>query len=191
MNLRRGLFRLWIVGSALFVLALAFVGYTEIKEQFTAVASMSKAEWPVQLAGFRQRYPQYNHLSDAQLMDAFYKKLYSDLTREEFDKRMATAKSAIDPENLAQLEKAVADIRVPHPWATLGTWASIAFFQIHLARVDRTFQLATDREAIAQIATRGTNRRGRQAIVSFGRTGPFGPGESNQSDCGRTRFSPP
>jgi hypothetical protein len=111
-------------------------------------------------------------------MDAFYKKLYSDLTREEFDKRMATAKSAIDPENLAQLEKAVADIRVPHPWATLGTWASIAFFQIHLARVDRTFQLATDREAIAQIATRGTNRRGRQAIVSLGRTGPFGPGEA-------------
>ena len=49
------------------------------------------------------------------------------ITREEFDKRMATAKSAIDPENLAQLEKAVADIRVPHPWATLGTWASIAF----------------------------------------------------------------
>ena len=29
--------------------------------------------------------------------------------------------------NLAQLEKAVADIRVPHPWVTLGTWAGIAF----------------------------------------------------------------
>ena len=124
--MRRGLFRLRIVGSALFVLAVAFVGYTEIKEQFTAVASMSKAEWPVQLAGFRQRYPQYNHLSDALLMDAFYQKLYSDLTREEFDKRMAAAKSVIDPENLAQLEKAVADIRVSNPWATLGTWASIA-----------------------------------------------------------------
>ena len=126
MTLRRGLFRLWLVGSALFVLDVAFVGYTEIKEQFTAVASMSKAEWPVQLAGFRQRYPQYNHLSDAQLMDAFYKKLYSDLTREEFDKRMAAAKSIIDTENLAQLEKAVADIRVPNPWATLGMWASVA-----------------------------------------------------------------
>ena len=59
----------------------------------------------MQLAGFRQRYPQYNHLSDAQLMDAFYKKLYSDLTREEFDKRMAAAKSGIDPENLAQLKR--------------------------------------------------------------------------------------
>src|SRR5262245_9018179 len=127
MNLRRGLFRLWLVGSALFVLAVAFVSYGEIKEQFAVVASMSKAEWPVQLAGFRQRYPQYSHLSDAQLMDAFYKNFYSDLTREEFDKRMAAAKSVIDPDKLAELEKAVADIRVPNPWATLGMWAGIAF----------------------------------------------------------------
>jgi hypothetical protein len=87
---------------------------------------MSKGEWPVQLAGFRQRYPQYNHLSDAQLMDAFYKNFYSDLTREEFDKRMA-AKSAIDPENFAQLEKAVADLKEPNPWASVGTAAAIAF----------------------------------------------------------------
>jgi hypothetical protein len=127
MNLRRGLFRLWIVGSALWVLAVAFASYSEIKQQFDASVSMSKAEWPVQLAGFRQRYPQYNHLSDAQLMDAFFKNFYSDLTRAEFDKRMAAAKSAIDPENLAQLEKAVANIRVPNPWTTLGEWAAVAF----------------------------------------------------------------
>ena len=81
----------------------------------------------VQLAGFWQRYLQYNHLSDGHLMDAFYKNFYSDLTREEFDKRIAAAKYVIDPENLAQLEKAVADIRVPNPWATLRMWASIAF----------------------------------------------------------------
>ena len=31
MNWRRGLFRLWIVGTVLFVLAVAFVSYTEIK----------------------------------------------------------------------------------------------------------------------------------------------------------------
>src|SRR5262245_30248860 len=115
MNLRRGLFRLWIVGSALFVLAIAFVSVADIKEECAAVASMSKTEWPVQLAGFRQRYPQYNHVSDGQLMDVFYKNFYSDLTREEFDKRMAAAKSVIDPENLAQLEKVVADVRVPNP----------------------------------------------------------------------------
>jgi len=39
MNWRRGLFRLWIVGSALFVLAVAFVSYADIKEEFDAVAS--------------------------------------------------------------------------------------------------------------------------------------------------------
>jgi hypothetical protein len=34
MNWRRGLFRLWIVGSVLFVIAVAVVSYREIKEQF-------------------------------------------------------------------------------------------------------------------------------------------------------------
>jgi hypothetical protein len=34
MNWRRGLFRLWIVGTVLFVLAIAFVSYSEIKAQF-------------------------------------------------------------------------------------------------------------------------------------------------------------
>jgi hypothetical protein len=34
MNWRRGLFRLWIVGSVLFVLAVAFVSYSDIKRQF-------------------------------------------------------------------------------------------------------------------------------------------------------------
>jgi hypothetical protein len=32
MNLRRGLFRLWIVGSALFVLAVAFLSYGDIED---------------------------------------------------------------------------------------------------------------------------------------------------------------
>ena len=39
MNWRRGLFRLWIVGTVLFVLAVAFVSYTDIKEEFEDAAS--------------------------------------------------------------------------------------------------------------------------------------------------------
>ena len=39
MNWRRGLFRLWIVGAALFVLAIAFISYGEIKRQFDAIAA--------------------------------------------------------------------------------------------------------------------------------------------------------
>jgi hypothetical protein len=40
MNLRRGLFRLWLVGSALFVLAVAIVNYNEIEEEFEDVTSV-------------------------------------------------------------------------------------------------------------------------------------------------------
>ena len=45
MNWRLGLFRFWIVGSAPFVVAVAFIGYTEIKEQFDAAAAIA-AEKP-------------------------------------------------------------------------------------------------------------------------------------------------
>src|SRR5262249_53964799 len=34
MNWRRGLLRLWIVGTVLFVLAVAFISYSEIKKEF-------------------------------------------------------------------------------------------------------------------------------------------------------------
>src|SRR2546423_12105671 len=37
MNWRLGLFRLWIVGSALFVLAVASVTYSDIKAEFAAL----------------------------------------------------------------------------------------------------------------------------------------------------------
>jgi len=39
MNWRRGLFRLWIVGRALFVIAVALISYSEIKAQFDAIAA--------------------------------------------------------------------------------------------------------------------------------------------------------
>jgi hypothetical protein len=38
-NWRRGLFRLWIVGTALFVLAVASLNYTDIKEEFDDAAT--------------------------------------------------------------------------------------------------------------------------------------------------------
>jgi hypothetical protein len=44
MNWRRGLFRLWIVGSALFVIAVAVISYREIKEQFDAAANAAAWE---------------------------------------------------------------------------------------------------------------------------------------------------
>jgi hypothetical protein len=125
MNWRRGLFRLWIVGTVLFVMAVAFVSYDEIKAQFdeTALTRWVEANDVLlvpQLCGdargvagvdystendacwyaiskFRPLYPEYNNLSDKELS----RKLYAD-----------RGIPIRDP---------------PNPWATLGMWAGIAF----------------------------------------------------------------
>lgn len=133
MNWRRGLFRLWIVGSALFVIAVAVISYSEIKEQFGSTGLQNYLLVP-QLCGdargvvgadystergppnyfdkfdepnsfatcwydisrFRPLYPEYNNLSDKELL----RKLYADHG---------------------------VLIRDANPWKTLGLWASIAF----------------------------------------------------------------
>lgn len=43
MNWRQGFFRFWVVGSALFVIAIAGISYSEIKAQFESV---DPAAWP-------------------------------------------------------------------------------------------------------------------------------------------------
>ena len=103
MNLRRGLFRLWIVGSALFVLAVAFVSYSGIKEQFTAVANT----FEVQLPDGRTFEVQANPICKQR-----------QLWRQDY---------AL-PENSCPRQTGLAlAMLVPNPWATLGTWAGIAF----------------------------------------------------------------
>jgi len=49
MKWRRGLFRLWIVGTALFVLAIAFISYSVIEEQFEETALQHYLEANVDL----------------------------------------------------------------------------------------------------------------------------------------------
>ena len=66
MNWRRGLFRLWIVGTVLFVLAVAFVSYGEIKAEFDANAIASKPEVTSSfIAEFRQQYPESTYVRNA------------------------------------------------------------------------------------------------------------------------------
>lgn len=54
------------------------------------------------IAEVRQQYPQYSDMSDADLAGALYKKFYSDMPRDEFDKRIGIAQSPaprlIEPE---------------------------------------------------------------------------------------------
>ena len=123
MNLRRGLFRLWIIGSALFVLAVAFVSYSGIKAEFDA------ADRP-------------DLSTNAKLADEVYQRFYSDMRREEFDRKIS------DPKIIARLEAIVAKTDtsrplsqwsddellahmiagpVPNVWASVGRAVGIAF----------------------------------------------------------------
>jgi hypothetical protein len=126
----------------LFVLAVAFISYGEIKAKFDAVAVASKPKaTPTVLAEFRQQYPEYNDLNDAQLADAVYKKFYSDMPREEFERRFAEKIAASETKVVqfqGQLHEFPADFTdeeiatalkstITNPWVTLVTWASIAF----------------------------------------------------------------
>jgi hypothetical protein len=130
MNWRRGLFRLWIIGAALFVIAVAAVSYRDIK------AELDAARAPSILA------------RDVSFADEVYKRFYSDMPREQFDK-IAVAKPVIKPSALeailAQLDtsrplsqwsddelvayafsKDQERLSALFPWFTLGTWAGIA-----------------------------------------------------------------
>ena len=120
MNWRPGLFRLWIVGSVLFVIAVAFISYADIKAEFASAAAIWPDEIlvPVLCANargvaeadyikrgdycwyamsiVRRLYPEYKDLSDNVLM------------------RKAYAVRGIA-------------IPTPNPWATLGMWVAVAF----------------------------------------------------------------
>lgn len=50
------------------------------------------------LSDIRSKYPEYNYLSDNELADAMHRKFYSDMPREEFDRRVGLPKpNPVDP----------------------------------------------------------------------------------------------
>jgi hypothetical protein len=128
---------LWIVGTVLFVLAIAFISYSEIKAQFDAVAS--KRETASSLA------------TDAKFADRVHQRFYSDMPREQFDKKIAGPKPITEPKVIAQLEAIFKNIDTsrpfdewtvdelqayllhrlieptPNPWTSVGRVAAIAF----------------------------------------------------------------
>jgi hypothetical protein len=144
MNLRRGLFRLWIVGSALWALAVAFVSYSEIKKQFNDIAVQAvllderKVEFIVpQLCGnargvagtdyatqFRKEgpgpwdtYAKPNPFDNCWYEMSKFRPLYPEY-KDVSDKELSRKLYA---------EHGVPIRELPNPWETLGVWAAIAF----------------------------------------------------------------
>ncbi len=141
MNWRRGLFWLWIVAAALFVIVVASTSYNGIKAEFNAAASKPGAATPSILAEFRVQYPEYNGLSDDEIAETVHKRFYSDMPREQFDKKVAEKIAASKtkivefrgqlyefPANLTdEVIGAWLKSTIKNPWASVGWVAGIAF----------------------------------------------------------------
>jgi hypothetical protein len=104
MNWRRGLFRLWIVGSALFVLAVAFVSYSDIRAQF---------DRPVPNKIFEVKRP------DGRTFD---------VKAPDMQSAIAIVKALPEGFVLDKPELSDADVGLaPDPWLSLGRVAAIGF----------------------------------------------------------------
>ena len=128
MNWRRGLFRLWIVGTVLFVLAVAFVSYNEIKRQFdeTAVQHWAEANselYVPQLCGDARGVAGVDYTERGQRETTCWYAMskfrslypeYKDVSEKELSRKL-----------YADLDIPIRDL--PNPWATLGMWSAIAF----------------------------------------------------------------
>ena len=51
--------------------------------------------WQSRLAEFRQKYPQYDDMSNADLADALYRKFYSDMPREQFNAKIGSTEEQV------------------------------------------------------------------------------------------------
>jgi hypothetical protein len=103
MNWRRGLFRLWMVGTALFVISVASISYSSIKAEFDAVASKPQA-------GPSILKPVTDPALIAQLEAAPSATLPRELDYDPFAPRAAPNPWA-----------------APHPWAVPDPWASVGW----------------------------------------------------------------
>ena len=135
MNWRRGLLRLWIVGSALFVIAVAFISYSEIKNQL----DRSEPFVPMLCGEARGKAGTDYAVKDKRKpdqWDMFRERNSSDTCwygMSKFRTSYPEYKGLQDQELIQKLHEAFGTltfddlIPVPNPWATLGWWASIAF----------------------------------------------------------------
>jgi hypothetical protein len=139
-NWRRGLFRLWIIGAALFVLGTAFISYGEIKMQFEALAG-----WNAKPAGFENFVPQLcgdargiagtdysvqerrppgpwdeykkpNPFDNCWYIMSAFRRLYPEYNNRSDNELIRT----LYPDH------GIPD-PIPNPWRAIGMWAGIAF----------------------------------------------------------------
>jgi hypothetical protein len=141
LRVARGFFRLWVLGSILFVLAVASVAYSEIKAQFDAVAVVTWAEqnsvllipqlcgnargvagidYPTkegQNPGPWDAYANPNPFDNCWYAISNFRLLYPEFNN----------LSDKDLSSKLYVDHGIPIRDLPNPWITLVSWAGIAF----------------------------------------------------------------
>jgi hypothetical protein len=140
MNWRLGLFRLWIVGAAMFVIAVAFVSYSDIKAEFAAQDGWNSRPADFELflprlcgeargvAGtdYATTYGRLPDPSDKSAKPNFFDNCWYIVST---FRRLYPEYSGRSDNGLVREFYPAHGVKVPipNPWTTLGMWASIAF----------------------------------------------------------------
>jgi hypothetical protein len=142
MNLKRGLLRLWVLLASTWVVPTTWLMWNELtktqpeflvtfannkKYSITGPEGASREQalevlrkqLSSKLAEFRQKYPDYNDMSDTALADATYKKYYSDMPRDQFNDKIGLIKEPVTTvadevvADWASRQKAIAIVLLP------------------------------------------------------------------------------
>ncbi len=139
LRVARGFFRLWVLGSILFVMAIAYTSYGEIKAQFNDVATMKWAEQNIvflvphlcgDARGIAGRdystregqpgpwdvYAKPNPFDDCWYEIPKFRQLYPEFGNQS-DKELSS-------KLYADAGRPIRDL--PNPWTTLTSWIGIA-----------------------------------------------------------------
>jgi hypothetical protein len=142
MNLKRGLLRLWVLLALTWLVPTTWLMWNELtktQHEFLVTFANNKKysitgpegasreqaleilhrQLSSKLAELRQKYPEYNDMSDSVLADAIYKKYYSDMPRDQFNDKIGLMEEQVTTvadgpvANWASRRKAIAIILLP------------------------------------------------------------------------------
>jgi hypothetical protein len=134
LNWRQGFFRFWVIGSVLFVIAVAAISYSDVKTHFESAASMKGWEnvegfVPVICGNARGVFgTDYTAKFDDLLPSGLRPGATCWYAMSKFRPLHPEYSDLSDEELTSKLFKEVGiPLNSPHPWTTLLNWIGIAF----------------------------------------------------------------
>jgi hypothetical protein len=146
MNTKRGLFRIWIVLSVLWIVFGISLSYGEVKSEFKEMEKLLLALSSIKTLSdvntismnnqsvgipfdsdypfkkFQQKYPQYGNISTDVLADTLYQNFYSNMPRELYNEKIG-----LNSQPAWAFDPIVNEDKIPNPWGSVLNAIIFAF----------------------------------------------------------------